>query len=94
MVGVAALIGGVVSRQVKDGSLPWWAALLPALLSGLVWAWMCKQPVSLAWSSLVYDVVATLTYTAVFVATGDRLSPMQWGGLGLAVLGLVLLDVG
>ena len=91
-VAGAAVLGGAVSRGIDRGALPWWTAMLTALSGGAVWGWMCRQGQPLVLVSLLYDVVATLTYTAFFVATGDRLSAVQLVGVGLSVIGLVLVS--
>lgn len=84
----ASAIGGVLSRQIDKGEWPWWTAIFSAALSGMVWGLMCRYTQSLVLASLLYDVVATLTYTAVFLVGGERLTPIQSVGVVLALIGV------
>lgn len=90
-VAVSASIGGYLSQRIDAGTLPWWSAILSAVLSGAVWGLMCLHAQSLVFASLLYDVVATLTYTVIFLLNGDRLSPVQAVGAVMALIGIALV---
>jgi drug/metabolite transporter (DMT)-like permease len=91
-VALTAGVGGLISRRIHAGELPWWSAVVPALLGGSAWGWMCRQGQPLVYASLVYDLAATLTYVGFFVATGDRLSLTQGVGVVLSIVGIALVS--
>ena len=92
-VAVSSSIGGYLSHLIDRGAWPWWTAILSAILSGAVWGLMCRHTDSLVFASLLYDVVATLTYTAVFLAGGERLSLPPIVGVLLALGGVALVGM-
>lgn len=86
-----AAFGAWASKRINDGEIPWYTAAAMALPASLLWGWMARhKDVSLIYSSLVYDVVYTLSYTGCFVLLGERMTPLQWVGVTMAIVGTVM----
>lgn len=91
---VVGLGGGYLTKQINRGAAPVWSAMVPSVLSGLLWGFMARQQTSLSLSllSIIYDITYAVSYVVVFVAMGDRLSPLQILGFIVALCGITMMS--
>lgn len=91
---IVGLIGGCLTKLINKGVVPAWAAVMPSVLSGILWGFMAKQQttLSLSFLSMIYDVTYAASFVAVFVMMGDRLSFIQACGFAVSLLGVVMMS--
>lgn len=91
---IVGLGGGYLTKLINKGTAPVWSAMVPSVLSGLLWGFMAKQQTSLSLSllSIIYDITYAVSYVAVFVAMGDRLSLLQVCGFVIALSGVTMMS--
>lgn len=65
--------------------------MVVAAASGGVWGWMSRHPISLVYASIVYDVVYAMAYVIGLTLLGDKVSYIQWIGIFVSILGVVLV---
>lgn len=100
LLGLFALLifvglgGGYVTKLINRSAAPVWTAMVPSVLSGLLWGFMARQQTSLSLSllSIMYDITYAVSYVVVFVVMGDRLSPIQLCGFGVSLLGIAMMS--
>ena len=85
-------LGAMLSKQINLGNLPWWMGIVSSGLGGLVWGWMASQKESIIMSSTLYDVTMAITYVAVLHFLGESISLVQFWGIVLAVVGMILVN--
>lgn len=50
-----------------------------------------KLPLSAA--SGIYDTIVTVSYVLIFVAFGETMTAIQWVGISLAIIGIILMAI-
>ena len=65
---------------------------LSATLSGLVWGWMVSQKKNLVYTSVLYDALMAITYILVLIFLGEKLTLIQFLGITLAIVGIILVN--
>ena len=85
------MIGALVSKGINHGKIGWYWAMVIAAASGAVWGWISRHPVSLVYASIVYDVVYALAYVIGLALLGDKVTPVQWLGVLVSILGVLLV---
>ena len=95
VLAIAGVLCAKVSKLVRNHAAnPAWL-LVTTVLSSLVWMWMAKRgQMSLAYASVIYDVIYAATYFLALVYLGERPALLQWFGITLAVVGVVLAGLG
>lgn len=86
--------GGYVTKLINRSAAPVWAAMVPSVLSGLLWGFMARQQTGLSLSllSIMYDITYAISYVVVFVMMGDKLTPLQVLGFFVALSGVAMMS--
>lgn len=60
-----------------------------------VWGFVCKYTKNLLFDSILYDGIMTIVYAGTFIllGAGNNLTPLQWVGCLISILGLLLMKV-
>ena len=92
-LAVAAIVGALVSRHVRDGGSFIWT-YAAGMIGISVWAWQSRSSaMSLAMASLYFDVVYNVAWFMTLVAMGERMKPVHGVGAALLLGGLALLSL-
>jgi hypothetical protein len=65
------------------------------MLGTLVWVWVSRISKNLLLDNILYDIIMSLSYTGTFILLkyGESFTPLNWVGIALAVIGLVLMKI-
>lgn len=88
---VVGILGAKISKEINLGNLSWYWAILASILSGGLWGWFVRQPVSLTYASIVFDVFYTAAYIGTFVFLGDQLNLINVLGIIIAMTGIAMM---
>ncbi|CAB4196598.1 hypothetical protein UFOVP1290_118 [uncultured Caudovirales phage] len=75
-------------------AISYYWAIVPAVLSGLIWGRMAQNKSNLIYSSVVFDVTLSISYVVALRYFGERLSPMQCVGALVSIFGIFLIGRG
>lgn len=89
---IAGIFGANVAKQIHDGNLPWWTAIFSSTLGGVVWGWMVSQKKTLFFTSTLYNVLMGTTYIIALLFLGERLTLIQFWGITLTLVGIILVN--
>jgi drug/metabolite transporter (DMT)-like permease len=85
--------GAWVCIQVRSNHLPALATAASGISTMLVWMLLVRYTrMSLVVASAWYDVATALGYFVGFACFGEQLSPMQWLGVVLLMIGLFIIN--
>lgn len=91
---VVGFASAYISGLVRQGSLPWYSMGAMGALSYLCWGAALKYTnTNIVWMSAFYDVLTAVAWFVAFALVGGQtIRPVQWLGMGLLAVGLVLID--
>jgi hypothetical protein len=95
MTAVAAVLGAIFSKHIKDGGSMWYYLIFAAPLPPIGWALMCKySPWSMFYSSMVWSVVYEFVWlgVSVFILHQASSNYQVVGGI-VTIIGLVLMGL-
>lgn len=91
LVCLVTFVGGIISKQIQGGSLPFWSYVIPAIINGLLWGYSSKLTSHIARLSIIFDVCISVSYMLGLIIMGERLSLVQVLGFGVALIGLAMM---
>lgn len=88
---------GAYSAKLSNNNIPY--GNLYVFLCGMfgifLWMWVAKISKNLLFDSVLYDIILTTVFTLSFIILkcGTAFAPINWIGLALAIIGLILMKI-
>jgi hypothetical protein len=91
LLALLGLFGAYTSVQIRRDAWPVFTLIPVSLASVCIWMAQVKSKQSLAFSSVLFDLVYGCSYMVGFVLLGEAAGWKQVLGMALAVIGLTLV---
>lgn len=95
--GLLYVINGIFSAtvmlKVRSNSVPPWSSVLPSFIGMMLWAIIIrKSKIPSVELSALYDVLGALAYFLGFYLWGEKITAIQWTGIGILLFSLYLIN--
>lgn len=91
-VFVTCIAGSWLSIQSRDAIIPMYYTCISGIVMTIAWMILAKQTkINIVVMSAWVDVAAAMGYFVGFAIMGESISLIQWAGITLLLLGLLLI---
>lgn len=87
---LSAYCAKLCNTKVPYGSI---YVFISSIIGSLIWVWVTKISKNLIFDSILYDTILVITFTLsfVFLKYGQFFTILNWIGVILAIIGLILM---
>lgn len=89
---IASCIGSYLSVKLRAGAVAWGWCFLPTVVTASIWIYFAKSKMRLPTAACLFDVAAAVSYLAVMLMMGEKLTAWQACGAALSVAGVALMS--
>jgi drug/metabolite transporter (DMT)-like permease len=87
------ILSAVIMVKIRNNSVAPWSSFLPSLIGMVLWAIIIrKSRIPSVELSALYDVLGALAYFIGFYFCGEKITQIQWIGIGFLLFSLYLIN--
>ena len=87
------MMSAIIMVKIRNNSLPSWSSFISSVVGMVLWSLIIKKSkISSVELSALYDVLGALAYFFGFYFCGQKITLIQWTGIGVLLFSLYLIN--
>lgn len=87
------MLSAIIMVKIRNNTAAPWSSFIPSLMGMILWAMIIRRSkIPSVELSALYDVLGALAYFIGFYFCGEKITQIQWVGIGFLLFSLYLIN--